>query len=1190
MSRPKAWSDGIKLNLIDGPFPTIEPGTYSDLPQDPMPFIPPPGGMGLSDVALSLHNIAIANEAETNADFVETHREAFEHLYQQGWQPWTAWNYLNILANTRNIEGVPTLSNAEVLDNARRADQDQGGYATDRIELDIPAGDDWADVVVDLIDQGYDPDYLELFVQAAEDDYDAEDMMRMFENANLRELTFSWTQVLDQIWLGGHDMEMMDGDAMTDGGDDETGDDDVFDDEAGDHGMDDESAADGPFIDGDDGPFIDGDDSLPDYESSASPPEMWRQLVALPGGGQTVVPITGEQRAAMIASGNWEDMHVGGDTYVVPVGSPPTFSSPTSSPASAPPRTLYGTSSESDETDLESNTTGQFMNSLFQATVDGVSARTDGTVLDSPEGPQHRPRTGNDGLVATGAPGGTPPSGSGGGQEFASPKSNKGLGIRLTGGPATPSQSSVKSSPRSSLSSLGTSSHHSSREESSSSEEGSGSEESSTSEDGDDDDDQHPGEVVDDNEPSDDDSTASDSSHHSSDGGDHDVNELNMIHERLVEAHQSRNNDFVATYKAVFSVLASKDNEWSPHMAWRFVNRLVSTLPNTTTMSDLIARVNEIDEHQLYHEYTYVEEDALIGEVTDDAEHDQLAESLRTIYRAGFDAEYIRGYVRELVQAGQHPQLIDEEFDGYDPVGWLWEWAPAMWEIWTDAGLTDDAPLPSPASPTPVQNRAGGFPSTLSSSPRQSTPSPNAGSALRRSPRKSSGGTPLYSPSYPPEIPSSFKYFNSHGPGSVSTNIRRPAVFGSQTPERVRTPSFASQLSPSTPTVSQLGRTPSWASQSPPNTPTVSQLGRGSQSPNYASTTPPRRPSSALASSSPTQRSPTEAFFAGRSIDRRASLPPLPQNSLLRTMRNPRGASAPDLSRPIPRRLSHAPLSPSIRNSPATSRRSSAGRSSVNVSSPTRTPPIRNSPAGSRRSSAGKSSVNVPTPAHSQRSFDFNDEYRTFPYWPSSQPPNTRKLSTGNYLSAAPSPTVSELSRMYDAPGRYAPVQKTPTVSSASSRRRRGVFQRREPILDPLRYTNRLTPPRRLPNTPTRSHMPPSPRRVGMRPPGVCGECGRAHVSPKRTVGGRIAKTSAVKKTARSSVVKQHAVAPAAKKEAAKKAVVKKNAVKKGAIKKGVVKKGIVKKGAVKKTISNKSTVTPRRSERTTRRPDFLGN
>ncbi|CAK4003634.1 Hypothetical predicted protein [Lecanosticta acicola] len=44
--------------------------------------------------------------------------------------------------------------------------------------------------------------------------------------------------------------------------------------------------------------------------------------------------------------------------------------------------------------------------------------------------------------------------------------------------------------------------------------------------------------------------------------------------------------------------------------------------------------------------------------------------------------------------------------------------------------------------------------------------------------------------------------------------------------------------------------------------------------------------------------------------------------------------------------------------------------------------------------------------------------------------------------------------------------------------------------VDNLRYTNRLWTPRRLPNTPTKSHLPPSPRRKGPKPR-TCEACGR---------------------------------------------------------------------------------------------------
>lgn len=45
--------------------------------------------------------------------------------------------------------------------------------------------------------------------------------------------------------------------------------------------------------------------------------------------------------------------------------------------------------------------------------------------------------------------------------------------------------------------------------------------------------------------------------------------------------------------------------------------------------------------------------------------------------------------------------------------------------------------------------------------------------------------------------------------------------------------------------------------------------------------------------------------------------------------------------------------------------------------------------------------------------------------------------------------------------------------------------------VDPLRYQNRLYTPRRLPITPTKSHLPPSPRRRGPKPT-KCRACGRA--------------------------------------------------------------------------------------------------
>ncbi|UJO21755.1 uncharacterized protein CLAFUR5_08928 [Fulvia fulva] len=46
--------------------------------------------------------------------------------------------------------------------------------------------------------------------------------------------------------------------------------------------------------------------------------------------------------------------------------------------------------------------------------------------------------------------------------------------------------------------------------------------------------------------------------------------------------------------------------------------------------------------------------------------------------------------------------------------------------------------------------------------------------------------------------------------------------------------------------------------------------------------------------------------------------------------------------------------------------------------------------------------------------------------------------------------------------------------------------------VDPLRYSNKLDQPHRLPDTPTKSHLPPSPRRSGPKKRPVCETCGRA--------------------------------------------------------------------------------------------------
>ncbi|KXT17852.1 hypothetical protein AC579_5361 [Pseudocercospora musae] len=74
--------------------------------------------------------------------------------------------------------------------------------------------------------------------------------------------------------------------------------------------------------------------------------------------------------------------------------------------------------------------------------------------------------------------------------------------------------------------------------------------------------------------------------------------------------------------------------------------------------------------------------------------------------------------------------------------------------------------------------------------------------------------------------------------------------------------------------------------------------------------------------------------------------------------------------------------------------------------------------------------------------------------------------------------------------------------------------------VEPLRYTNRLEQPRRLPNTPTKSHQPPSPRRKG-RKENKCHACGRAFRTTKtkakrvRGKGGGVEKVVAVEETQR---------------------------------------------------------------------------
>lgn len=63
-----------------------------------------------------------------------------------------------------------------------------------------------------------------------------------------------------------------------------------------------------------------------------------------------------------------------------------------------------------------------------------------------------------------------------------------------------------------------------------------------------------------------------------------------------------------------------------------------------------------------------------------------------------------------------------------------------------------------------------------------------------------------------------------------------------------------------------------------------------------------------------------------------------------------------------------------------------------------------------------------------------------------------------------------------------------PSISTTS---RSTFIDFRAKKVDNLRYKNRLWMPRRLPNTPTKSHLPPSPRRKGPKPR-KCEACGRA--------------------------------------------------------------------------------------------------
>lgn len=65
--------------------------------------------------------------------------------------------------------------------------------------------------------------------------------------------------------------------------------------------------------------------------------------------------------------------------------------------------------------------------------------------------------------------------------------------------------------------------------------------------------------------------------------------------------------------------------------------------------------------------------------------------------------------------------------------------------------------------------------------------------------------------------------------------------------------------------------------------------------------------------------------------------------------------------------------------------------------------------------------------------------------------------------------------------------------------------------VDPLRYQNRLSEPRRLPNTPTKSHLPPSPRRRG-RKPTKCDACDRAFRPRKKATAAAGRKSERVRK------------------------------------------------------------------------------
>lgn len=1132
------------------------------------------------------HRETVAQSAEENNEFLERHREAFETLARDHWDPWSAWNYLWDLGDSsrQNLPHAEVLARARV---AREVDEVGVNFLMEESDIDAPEG--WTATVLALVRVGYDVDYLQAFVLTfmllENRMFSPDDMLRLLRDADLRVLTFDLVPGLAQVYGEPPSDDDVDGDQEM--GFMELGDTEFAGQEMGNANQDEDV--------GDEFGTEDHGSDLSDHsEDSLGPPTPIQgrfEVIMFPDGGRRFVTATTADRDRLIASGNYVETfnEAGTISYIAPIEdhhpdedveeedfSLPDYVSPTPQPLSRPASASSGPSQRplpdysgeenysyddsypSDDSERSQELRAQFVDDFYEHVLGDLEGPAvylpeervpeEGEYSDGYETPE-------DGPVAAGLPPPSPPGGGVGGQ-VESPESDDGLILKRRGGPASPGRSSTRSSPRSPPQSSSPSVPR----------------------------------PIDEDEPSDDDSTGADLPDDDPPDGDGDNQvQREPIHDRLVAAESGRNDIFVATHRAVFSVLAA--DSWTPYMAWRFVRWLFVITGGNSTIAELIQIVTAIDEDQLHDEYTYVEEDELIRRFAHDA---QLAETVRTLYRAGVDSEYLNSYITELEAEGRPPRVIEDEFEGHDAElvrAWLWDWAPAMWEIWNDAGQTDDAPISSVTSPAPVQK----VPSpVVRSTPRQSTQPSNTISPARGTPPRPSGSQP-YSPSYPPIAPSS--------------DAPIPATFEYSSPQASPNGSESMRRRPS-----QSSRTPQSPSRTIPdvNGPTAERLAR-IRWPHSHGRTPTSRRSSSYALQSPTASrlaQMTDGFVPASQSP--CPIPDTPTSSQLARDRNLSLASSGSR---------FVPGSPLYEPSPAASRRSHSPVHPPTSASPQR---VHSAPLYAPRSPG--------VPSSSASGLLRSPTVRYDPVSPllrrTSSSLGSRRSSAGRILDNDPRTSTP-------------PCGSRPSGTSPASQPR-SILRRgdRVPLVDPLRYTNRLTPPRRLPDTPTRSHQPPSPRRSGPRQR-VCGECGHLYnrtpppvSNPTRTLGGRVAKTpspvvrktptpvvkksgSPIVKKSSSPGVTREASSPApssspsstapsslsassgsaiavvkvaGRRSAATKQVVKKAAAKKAAAKKAAARNAAVKKAAVKKVAVTKAAAAPRRSGRVTRRPDFLGS